>query len=72
MRREEKGMLTKINRAIVSVTDKSGLGEFGKSLMEMGVQIISTGGTAKFLKSEGVNIIDISDYTGFPEIMDGR
>lgn len=68
----EEKMLIKINRAIVSVTDKTGLGEFARGLSEYGVEIISTGGTAKALRSEGVRIVDISDYTGFPEIMDGR
>lgn len=65
-------MFTKIRRAIISVTDKSGLVDFAKGLLEFGVDIISTGGTAKSLKAEGIRIMDISQYTGFPEIMDGR
>lgn len=72
MKPERRKMLTKINRAIVSVTDKTGLGEFARGLLGYGVEIISTGGTAKALRSEDIDIVDISDYTGFPEIMDGR
>ncbi len=61
-----------IERAIISVTDKSGVVEFARGLSEFGVQILSTGGTARALKDGGVNVIEISDYTGFPEILDGR
>ena len=59
-------------RALVSVSDKSGLGPFIKGLVELGFEIISTGGTRRFLEEQGVPVIDISSYTGFPEIMDGR
>lgn len=62
----------KIKRALVSVTDKKGVVEFAKSLERLGVEIISTGGTAKLLKEKGVKVTYIGDYTGFPEIMDGR
>ncbi|OPX34065.1 MAG: IMP cyclohydrolase [Desulfobacteraceae bacterium 4484_190.2] len=62
----------KIERAIISVTDKSGIVEFAKSLSVFGVQILSTGGTAKALRDGGISVTDISDYTGFPEMMDGR
>ena len=62
----------KIKRAIISVTDKSGIVDFAKSLSEFGVEILSTGGTAKTLRSGGVEVVDISEYTGFPEMMDGR
>ena len=62
----------KIERAIISVTDKSGIVEFAKSLSELGVQILSTGGTARALREGGISVTDISDYTGFPEMMDGR
>jgi phosphoribosylaminoimidazolecarboxamide formyltransferase/IMP cyclohydrolase len=59
-------------RALISVSDKTGLAPFAKSLGELGFEILSTGGTAKFLKDLGLKVIDVSSYTGFPEIMDGR
>lgn len=59
-------------RALVSVSDKSGLDDFVKGLAELGFEFISTGGTRRYLEEQGVNVIDISTYTGFPEIMDGR
>ena len=62
----------KIRRAIVSVSDKSGVVSFAKGLAQMGVEILSTGGTAKSLRDQGVHVLDISDYTGFPEMLDGR
>jgi phosphoribosylaminoimidazolecarboxamide formyltransferase/IMP cyclohydrolase len=62
----------KIERAVVSVSDKSGLGELGSFLKTYNVEIMSTGGTKKYLDGQGVATIDISSYTGFPEIMDGR
>ena len=61
-----------IKRAIVSVTDKTGIVEFCRELVSFGVEIISTGGTAKLLWKNGISVVDISEYTGFPEIMDGR
>lgn len=61
-----------IKRAIISVSDKSGIDVFATFLQSMGVEILSTGGTSKFLKEKGIKVIDISEYTGFPEIMDGR
>lgn len=61
-----------IKRALISVSDKSGVAELAKALSELGVEIISTGGTAKLLKEEGVEVIKVSDVTGFPEIMGGR
>ncbi|MBN1254435.1 MAG: hypothetical protein JXA50_04110 [Deltaproteobacteria bacterium] len=64
--------MAKINRAVVSVSDKQGLGEFAKVLAELGVEILSTGGTAKSLREQGITVIDVSDYTGFPEMMEGR
>jgi phosphoribosylaminoimidazolecarboxamide formyltransferase/IMP cyclohydrolase len=64
--------LAKIRRAVVSVSNKSGLDEFALFLKEKGVEILSTGGTKKFLDGIGVNPIEVSAYTGFPEIMDGR
>ena len=62
----------KVRRALVSVSNKSGLDEFVKGLVDLGVEIISTGGTARFLRETGLPITGISDVTGFPEIMDGR
>lgn len=61
-----------IKRALLSVSDKSGLAEFAKKLDAMGVELISTGGTAKLLKDEGISVKDVFDVTGFPEMMDGR
>ncbi len=61
-----------IKRAIISVTDKTGVVEFAQGLAGIGVEILSTGGTAKTLREGGVPVRDVSDFTGFPEIMDGR
>jgi len=61
-----------IKRALISVSDKRGLVEFARELDILGVEILSTGGTAKILRESGINVIDVSQYTGFPEIMDGR
>ncbi len=61
-----------VKRALVSVSDKEGLEDFVKKLAAQGVEILSTGGTAKLLRDSGISVIDVSDYTGFPEIMDGR
>lgn len=62
----------KIERAIISVSIKSGLSELAQSLKDFGVEILSTGGTKKYLDGIGVNPLEVSTYTGFPEIMDGR
>src|SRR3989304_5541052 len=64
--------LNEIKRALISVTDKSGIVEFALGLSEFGVEILSTGGTAALLKKNGVKVTEVSDYTGFPEMMDGR
>jgi phosphoribosylaminoimidazolecarboxamide formyltransferase/IMP cyclohydrolase len=64
--------MAKIKRALVSVSDKTGVVEFAKALQEMGVEIISTGGTSKALAEAGVKVTGISDVTGFPEMMEGR
>ena len=61
-----------IKRALISVSDKTGLVEFAKELAALSVEIISTGGTAKLLAKEGIPCVEISQYTGFPEMMDGR
>ncbi|UCB46355.1 MAG: bifunctional phosphoribosylaminoimidazolecarboxamide formyltransferase/IMP cyclohydrolase [Spirochaetota bacterium] len=65
-------MECKVKNAIISVSDKTGLISFARGLTELGVQIYSTGGTAKTLQKEGINVTMISEYTGFPEILDGR
>jgi len=62
----------KIQRAILSVTDKTGLVEFARQLSGLGVELISTGGTAKLLRDSGIVVKDISELTGFPEMLDGR
>ena len=61
-----------IKRALLSVSDKTGLVELGKALSEKGVELVSTGGTAKALRDAGLTVKDVSDLTGFPEMMDGR
>ena len=61
-----------IRRALLSVTDKSGLVEFAQTLVSLGVELISTGGTAKALRAAGLAVKDISELTGFPEMLDGR
>ncbi len=64
--------MSKIQRAILSVTDKSGLVDFARQLAALGVELVSTGGTAKLLRESGITVKDISDLTGFPEMLDGR
>lgn len=65
--------MSKIQRALISVSDKTGIVEFARRLSnDFSVEILSTGGTAKLLAKEGVDVIEVSDYTGFPEMMDGR
>ena len=64
--------MAKIQRAILSVTDKTGLAEFAKQLAGLGVELISTGGTARLLRDSGVPVKDITELTGFPEMLDGR
>ncbi len=65
-------MSNKISRALLSVSDKSGIVDFARSLSALGVEILSSGGTAKLLFGNGIPAIEVSDYTGFPEMMDGR
>ena len=64
--------MEKIKRALISVSNKEGIIDFAKSLKDMGVEILSTGGTSKLLTDAGVEVISVSEYTGFPEILDGR
>jgi len=61
-----------ITRALISVSDKTGVVEFAQALANAGVEILSTGGTAKLLRDSGITCMEVSDYTGFPEMMDGR
>lgn len=61
-----------IKRALLSVSDKAGLVDLGKALAARGVELVSTGGTAKALRNEGLTVLDVSELTGFPEMMDGR
>jgi phosphoribosylaminoimidazolecarboxamide formyltransferase/IMP cyclohydrolase len=65
-------MPARIQRAILSVTDKTGLVEFARKLVQQKIELISTGGTAKLLRDSGIEVKDISDLTGFPEMLDGR
>ncbi len=69
---EETSGRKPIRRALLSVTDKSGLVEFGRALASHGVELVSTGGTARTLRDAGLAVQDISDLTGFPEMLDGR
>jgi phosphoribosylaminoimidazolecarboxamide formyltransferase/IMP cyclohydrolase len=64
--------MTTIRRALISVSDKSGVVEFARALKALKVEILSTGGTAKLLADNGVAVTEVSDYTGFPEMLDGR
>ncbi|MEK7842840.1 MAG: bifunctional phosphoribosylaminoimidazolecarboxamide formyltransferase/IMP cyclohydrolase, partial [Pseudomonadota bacterium] len=61
-----------IKQALISVSDKSGIVEFALGLRQFGVTILSTGGTAKLLQDAGVAVTEVGDYTGFPEMLDGR
>ena len=65
-------MSSEIARALVSVSDKSGIVELCRGLADRGIEILSTGGTAKLLVHNQIEVIEVSDYTGFPEMMDGR
>src|SRR4051812_23075593 len=64
--------LRKISRALISVSDKGGIVNFARELKTFRVEIISTGGTARTLREAGIEVRDVSDVTGFPEMMDGR
>ncbi len=64
--------MAKVQRAIISLTDKSGIEGFARDLAALGVEILSTGGTAKKLRDAGLPVTEVADYTGFPEILDGR
>ncbi len=64
--------MAKIQRAVISLSDKTGIVQFAKDVQSFGVEILSTGGTAKALRESGLKIMDVSEYTGFPEMLDGR
>jgi len=64
--------MNKIERALISLTDKSGIEGFAKDLAELGIELLSTGGTAKKLRDSGLTVMDVSEFTGFPEMLDGR
>jgi phosphoribosylaminoimidazolecarboxamide formyltransferase / IMP cyclohydrolase len=66
------GFMARIKKAIVSVSDKKGLVDFAKDLSAMGIEILSTGGTAKALRDAGIPVKDVSEHTGSPEMLDGR
>src|SRR6202789_550036 len=59
-------------RVLISVTDKTGVSEFARGLAELGAELISTGGTARLLRESGIPVKDVSEVTGFPEMLDGR
>src|SRR3990167_659547 len=64
--------MLKVKRALISVSDKKGIVAFAQGLHALGVAILSTGGTARSLKEAGIPVREVSDYTGFPEMLDGR
>jgi len=64
--------MSKVERALISLTDKSGIEGFAQALTELGVEILSTGGTAKKMREAGIAVTDVSEFTGFPEMLDGR
>jgi phosphoribosylaminoimidazolecarboxamide formyltransferase/IMP cyclohydrolase len=64
--------LRRISRALISVSDKTGLVDFARALAERGIELVSTGGTRKALSDAGLKVRDVSELTGFPEMMDGR
>lgn len=68
----ENANFVPVKRALISVSDKTGIVEFASALHTMGVEILSTGGTYKLLQEQGIPAVEVSDYTGFPEMMDGR
>jgi len=64
--------MNKIERALISLTDKAGIEGFATELADLGVDLLSTGGTAKKLRDAGLSVMDVSEFTGFPEMLDGR
>jgi phosphoribosylaminoimidazolecarboxamide formyltransferase/IMP cyclohydrolase len=64
--------MKKMERALISLTDKSGIEDFARQLENLGIEILSTGGTAKKLREQGIAVKDVAEFTGFPEMLDGR
>ncbi|HEY6824742.1 MAG TPA: bifunctional phosphoribosylaminoimidazolecarboxamide formyltransferase/IMP cyclohydrolase, partial [Steroidobacteraceae bacterium] len=64
--------MSKIQRALLSVSDKSGIADLARALHALGIELISTGGTAKLLEKEGLPVLEVAAYTWFPEMLDGR
>ena len=64
--------MSKMQRALISLTDKSGIEEFAGQLQDLGIEILSTGGTAKKMRENGILVKDVAEFTGFPEMLDGR
>ncbi|MDH3329431.1 MAG: IMP cyclohydrolase [Desulfobulbaceae bacterium] len=64
--------MKKVERALISLTDKSGIEDFARALSDLGVEILSTGGTAKKMRDSDIPVKDVSEFTGFPEMLDGR
>ena len=64
--------MAKVQRALISLTDKSGIEDFARQLQELGIEILSTGGTAKKMRENGIAVKDVAEFTGFPEMLDGR
>ena len=64
--------MSKMQRALISLTDKSGIEDFARQLEDLGIEILSTGGTAKKMRENGIAVKDVSEFTGFPEMLDGR
>ena len=64
--------MTNVTRALISVSDKTGVVDLGRRLAKLGVEILSTGGTSRSLREAGLTVRDVSDFTGFPEMLDGR
>jgi phosphoribosylaminoimidazolecarboxamide formyltransferase/IMP cyclohydrolase len=64
--------MSKMQRALISLTDKSGIEDFARQLQDLGIEILSTGGTAKKMRENGITVKDVSEFTGFPEMLDGR
>src|SRR6185295_1152144 len=69
---DQRVVTTKVARALLSVSDKSGIVELARALAALGVELLSTGGTAKLLQKEGLKVSEVSAYTGLPEMLDGR
>ncbi len=64
--------MKKVERALISLTDKAGIEDFARALADLGVEILSTGGTAAKIRDNGIAVTDVSEFTGFPEMLDGR